>query len=142
MVSAVTVNFFPFPCAPVRNRAIVLPPHDSVTNRSGSGLQNRLDQFDSDRSLLFPLSLIGKTKDFESLKRTFEPFRGSRECNMATLEESYHKGRWCKIIQKTCQEGFCSECQAFIDKAKKFDKILKEIEGVSSIDEDNGFSSR
>lgn len=34
-----------------------------------------------------------------------------------------HKGQWCTIIARTCQEGFCSECWAYI----KWDKVLENI---------------
>ncbi len=35
------------------------------------------------------------------------------------IERQYHKGEWCKLINSTCQEGYCDCCESFLNKEEK-----------------------
>jgi hypothetical protein len=48
--------------------------------------------------------------------------------------EKNHKGQWCGIIQRTCQEGFCSNCQAYINNKKLENKVDIQMPECSECD--------
>ena len=48
-------------------------------------------------------------------RKAFEPI----------LLEHNHKGEWCWLTDRFCQEGWCEECQVYVDWEKSLEEVGK-----------------